>query len=126
MPSGPPSVFLVDDNATFLRHAERFLGRDGALEVVGTATSVAAAVPRLRELRPAVVLLDLFMPGTDGIQGIPIVLEAAPEAVVVMLTMHAGLAYREQALAHGAHGFVTKTDLVVGLRAEIARLVPWT
>ena len=126
MPGSPASVsrrvLLIDDDATFLRHAERFLSQDDALRVVGTATSADEGVVLARSLRPDVVLLDLSMPETDGFAALPMLLEASPGSAVVALTMLEDERYRERARALGAAGFVPKSRLVEDLRSEIDRL----
>ena len=62
----PISVFLVDDNVTFLRIAARFLRGHREIAIVGTASSGEEALEQVSDLRPEVILLDLNMPGIGG------------------------------------------------------------
>ncbi|MDT0632231.1 response regulator [Rubrivirga litoralis] len=119
-----PAVLLVDDDATFLQHAARFLGQGGAVRVVGTARSADEGVALAQSVRPDVVVLDLSMPDTDGFAALPIFRAAAPGAAVVVVTTHEGSHYRTRALALGAAGFVPKRRLVDDLLPEIVRLCP--
>ena len=116
------SVLLIDDDTTFLRHAERFLRRDQTLRVVGTASSAEEGVALARALQPDVVLLDLSMPEVDGFAALPDLREAAPYASVVALTMLDDARYRERALSRGADEFVPKNRLVEELQGVLADL----
>ena len=116
------TVLLIDDDATFLRHARRYLERESSLAVVGAASSAAEGEALAQRLRPDVVVLDLSMPETDGFALIPRLAEAAPGAAVVVLTMLEDDRYRERALGLGADAFVAKSRLVEDLLAEIDRL----
>lgn len=118
----PRTVLLIDDDATFLRHAQRYLGRDDTLCVVGTASSAEEGVALARSLRPDVVLLDLSMPEVDGFAALPMLREAVPGSSVIALTMLEDERYRERAQSRGAAGFVPKSRLVEDLRSEIDRL----
>ena len=124
MPRPARTVLLVDDDPTFVHHAQRFLERDGTLRVVGTAADAAGGVARARELGPDVVLLDLSMPGGGGLDALPALREAAPGAAVVVVSMHEDDASRDRSLAHGADGFVPKSRLVDDLVPEIDRVRP--
>ena len=78
-------ILVVDDHP-LTRDALAGLLTQHGFEVVGTAGSGEEAVDRARELQPQLVLLDLTMPGLDGIAALPLVREAAPQAEVVVLT----------------------------------------
>ncbi len=101
------SVLVVDDEALVRRGFEMILGSSGDVDVVGTCDgrqAVEMAVAR----RPDVVLLDIRMPGTDGLQVLDqlMLLEAPP--VVAMLTTFDTEEYLALALARGASGFLLK------------------
>ena len=119
----PRTLLLIDDDPTFLRHARRYLERDGALAVGGTATSVREGLALARALRPDLVVVDLSMTEADGFSAIPALREVVPEAAVVVLTMLEDDRYRQRALGLGADAFVPKGRLVEELRSEIARLL---
>lgn len=108
-------VFLVDDNPTFLDVAAKLLSSWPEIELVGRALSGAAAIEQHATVRPDVVLTDLFMPGTSGLETTrQLKATAAPPHVVVM-TLDDHVLYREAALAHGADGFVAKAALTTDL-----------
>ena len=116
------TVFLVDDDPTFLHHIKRFLARESTLRVVGSATTVAEALTQAHDLQPEIILLDLSMPGTDGFAAIGPLGEAAPDATIIAVTMMEEDEYRVRALRLGADGFVLKSRLVDDLIGEIDRL----
>jgi DNA-binding NarL/FixJ family response regulator len=118
----PTSVLLVDDNPTLLRILRRFLGEEEGLLVVGTAGSGEEALGKARELQPQVILLDLAMPGMDGLNTIPRLRSVLPGVGIIVLTVLEANGYREAALAAGADDFVTKADLSTDLVPAIHRL----
>ena len=118
------TILLVDDNATFLHHARRFLEQDETLQVVGTAASGPEAVEKARVLQPDLIVLDLSMPGQPGLEALPLLKQAAPLARVIALTLLDAFAYRELTLRRGADDFVSKGRMVEDLLPAIARLWP--
>ena len=84
------------------------LARAEGLTVVGEAGDGAEAVTLAREIQPDIVMLDVAMPVMDGIEALPLILEAAPRARVVMLTGFATDEFRTKALAAGAAGYLEK------------------
>ena len=111
----PISVFLVDDNPTFLRFAARFLQGCPEVELVGTASSGEDALTQFLGVEPQVVLVDLRMPGLSGFELIPRLQAAFPGVGVVALTLLDTDDYRQAALAAGADGFVSKGAMVAEL-----------
>ena len=119
------SILLVDDDPTFLRHVERFLSRNGSsLQVQAQVENAEDGVAQARALQPDLVLLDMSMPGMDGFEAIAPIREAAPDTVIIALTMMEEGEYRDRALGLGADGFVPKSRLVADLLPEIDRLRP--
>lgn len=117
----PLSLLLIDDNETFLQHAMRFLERDASLHVAATALGGLESVEKARTVQPEVILLDLSMTELSGFELIPLLLEAAPHARLVALTMLEADSYRERAFQCGAHGFVPKSRLLEELLPELGR-----
>ena len=117
-------VLIVDDHAVVRSGLRRVLDAESDIETVGEAASVERAVFEAIESKPDVVLLDLMMPGTTGIEGMPALLQAAPEAKVLVLSMQDDPRYVREAFGAGASGYVMKeaadTDVIGAIRAVAA------
>src|SRR5438270_1337959 len=88
LPIGPgvsTRILIVDDHP-LTREALSSLLKQHAFEVVGEASDGEAAIAAAQELQPDIVLLDLSMPGLDGLKALPRLRTAAPECEVVVLT----------------------------------------
>jgi DNA-binding NarL/FixJ family response regulator len=101
-------VLIVDDDDLMRAGLRAVLSSDATVEVVGEAGDGAEAPGAARRLRPDVVLMDIRMPGVDGIAATRDVLEAAPETRVVILTTFEEDDYIFGALGAGASGFLLK------------------
>lgn len=102
-------VLLVDDHAMLRAGLASVLGSDDEIEVVGEAGDGAAAVAEARRTRPDVVLMDIEMPGVDGITAISRLAQTAPETRALVLTTFDVDDYVLGALRAGAAGFLLKT-----------------
>ena len=100
-------VLIVDDHAV-VREGLAALLQTRGLEVVGVADDGAAGVRLAQLARPDVVLMDIAMPGTDGVQATRETLRACPTSRVLVLTMFDDDATVLQAMRAGAHGYVLK------------------
>ncbi len=107
----PIRLMLIDNNSTFLQILTRFLQRFPEVAVVGAAHSGEEAVSQVALLRPGVVLLDLAMPGLNGMETIPLLRQALPQAKIIILTLLGHETYRQAAMAAGADGFLAKANL---------------
>ena len=101
-------VLIAEDHSVVRGGLVELLGVTDDLEVVGTAADGAEAIELARELRPDVVLMDISMPGVDGIRATGSILEAEPEARVVMLTAFSDRDRVVAALDAGAIGYLLK------------------
>jgi two-component system response regulator NreC len=115
-------VLLVDDHVMLRAGLSMLLDAQPDLEVVGEASTGEEGVERARELRPHVVVMDLSMPGMDGLTATRLILGSiTPPPAVLVLTMHAEEEYLLPVLDAGASGYVTKSgaddDLVRAIRA---------
>ncbi len=99
-------VLLVDDEATFRETLAKLLRRRGL--TVFTAASGEEAIERLAERNPDVVVLDLKMPGLDGLATLRRITELEPRAKVVMLTGHGSIDAGVEALRATAWDFLLK------------------
>jgi DNA-binding NarL/FixJ family response regulator len=101
---------LVDDHAQFVDSLAQFLAVDARLEVVGRTGSGAAALERVAELSPDLVLIDLSMPDMDGLETTRRLKRLSNAPRVIILTLHDQSPYRAAARLAGADGFVSKSE----------------
>ncbi|MFJ2444247.1 response regulator [Streptomyces sp. NPDC087658] len=101
-------VLLVDDHQVVRRGLRTFLEIQDDIEVVGEASDGAEGVARTEELRPDVVLMDIKMPGTDGIEALRRLRELANPARVLIVTSFTEQRTVVPALRAGAFGYVYK------------------
>ncbi|MFE7430381.1 response regulator [Streptomyces sp. NPDC014735] len=101
-------VLLVDDHQVVRRGLRTFLEIQDDIEVVGEASDGAEGVARTEELRPDVVLMDIKMPGTDGIEALRRLRELANPAKVLIVTSFTEQRTVVPALRAGAFGYVYK------------------
>ena len=115
------SVLLADDQELVRTGLRLILGAEDDLDVVGEAADGETAVREARQLRPDVVLMDIQMPGTDGIAATRSIVRDVPGTRVVMLTTFDRSQLVYDALVAGASGFLLKDlpreQLVGGVRA---------
>jgi DNA-binding NarL/FixJ family response regulator len=102
-------VVVVDDEPMVCAHLRTILGSDPGIEVVGEAYDGAAGVEAVVRTRPNVVLMDLRMPGVDGITAIERISKLDSPPVVVVLTTFDADQYVLRALRAGAAGFLVKS-----------------
>jgi DNA-binding NarL/FixJ family response regulator len=102
-------VTVVDDEPMVCAHLRTILGSATDIEVVGEAHDGAAAVDAVLRGRPDVVLMDLRMPGVDGLAAIERIAKLAEPPVVVVLTTFDADQYVLRALRAGAAGFLVKS-----------------
>jgi two-component system response regulator NreC len=116
-------VLIVDDHAVVRSGLRKVLESEGGFEVVGEAGDMRNAVFEARVQKPDVILMDVVMPGASGIEATPAVLQEAPGAKVVVLSMQDDPRYVREAFAAGASGYVLKEaadrELVQAIR-EVA------
>jgi two-component system response regulator NreC len=117
---------LADDH-TIVRHGlQRLLDAEPDFEVLAEAGETEEAVRKVLAYKPAVIVLDLSMPGGSSLAAIPRMIEASPNTAVVVLTMEDEPRFAREALRVGALGFVLKEaadrELVEAVRAAAAGL----
>jgi DNA-binding NarL/FixJ family response regulator len=107
----PVRVLLVDDNPQFLESATTFLLANAGISVIGCAASGTEALEQVKDLQPDLVLMDVAMPGMDGIEAARRLKAEHEGAIrVVILTLHNISEYRAAAELVHADGFVTKSE----------------
>jgi DNA-binding NarL/FixJ family response regulator len=120
-PPTPVTVLIADDHPVVREGLRGMLAAEPAITVVGEAGSGDEAVAMARRHRPDVVLMDLRMPGVDGVQATAGILATAPGTRVVVLTTYETDADIVRAVEAGAAGYLLKDtprpDLVAAIRA---------
>src|SRR5579875_3190350 len=122
--SGPEPIrtLIVDDHALFRRGLEIVLVSEADIEVVGEASDGAEAVAKAGESLPDVVLMDIRMPRSSGIEACRAIKETAPSAKIIILTMSDEEEDLFEAIKAGASGYLLKDIPLdeVGRRARRA------
>jgi DNA-binding NarL/FixJ family response regulator len=118
------SLLICDDQPLILAGLRTLLGTQPDIEIIGEAADGAAAITAAARLRPDVVLMDVRMPGTDGIKATAAITSQDSAPRVLVLTTYDQDEYVFDALAAGASGFLLKdsprADLVSAVRAAAA------
>jgi len=115
----PLRVILADDHL-LVRQGLRLVLEKEQIEVLGEASDGLEAIRLIQELRPEIAVLDLDMPGLDGLAVLREAAKGSPQTRTVILTRHMEEPYAVEALRVGARGYVLKTqastDLVAAIR----------
>jgi len=101
-------VLVVDDHTLFRQGLQKVLEEYEEIRVVGEASDGREAVNRVEETSPDIVLMDIKMPRTDGIESIGIIKEKHPELRIIALSMHEDAEYVLKAVNAGASGYMQK------------------
>jgi DNA-binding NarL/FixJ family response regulator len=101
-------VLMADDHPVVLAGMRALVAADPCLEVVGEASDGRSALQLAKELRPDAAVLDISMPGMSGIEVATALRTEAPEARVLILTVHEDRAYLRQLLEAGVSAFLLK------------------
>jgi DNA-binding NarL/FixJ family response regulator len=112
-------VLIVDDHPTFRAGLRALLATDERLRVVAEASTGAAAISAVASSTPDVVLMDVHMPGVDGVEATRRIVDTAPHVAIVVLTMHDDDGTVFAALRAGARGYLLKG----APRAELLRAI---
>jgi two-component system response regulator DesR len=115
-------LVLADDQALVRGAIAALLGLEPDLEVVAEVGSGDAAVEAVLEHSPDVALLDVEMPGLDGIEAARVIRERSPGTRVLMVTTFGRPGYLKRALTAGASGFVVKETPAVQLADAVRRV----
>lgn len=124
LPAGPLRILLADDHVTVRHGLKLMIDGEPDMKVVAEASDGEAAVRQALELKPHVVVMDISMPGMNGLAATRALKKAQPDAVIVTLTRHADDAYLQELLRAGVSGYVLKrsapTELLQAIRAVAA------
>ncbi|KRE45942.1 response regulator [Paenibacillus sp. Soil724D2] len=101
-------ILIVDDQRLMREGLATIIGLEQGMEVVGTAVDGRDAYTKALEWRPDVVLMDIRMPGMDGVEGTELILRALPETKVLILTTFDDAELILRVLEKGVHGYLLK------------------
>lgn len=117
-------ILLADDHALFRQGLKSLLEAEGDFKVIGEAKDGREALRHALEAKPDVILMDIQMPGLDGVQATQEILKEWPQAKVIILTMYRQDAYVFEAVKAGARGYLLKDtdakELVDAIRRVVA------
>ena len=116
----PIRVVIAEDDTIVRAGVRLLLDAQPGIEVVGEAADGQQAIEQAGQLRPDVILMDIAMPGTNGLEATRVITERYPESQILVLTMHRSEAYFYEALRAGALGYLLKgaetSDLIEAIR----------
>lgn len=102
------NVLIVDDHPLLRQGLSRLLELEGGITVIGQASNGLEAIRLTEQLRPDVVLLDINMPGMNGIEVAKILREQHPDLGILVLTIHDDESYVNEMIRIGAGGYLLK------------------
>jgi two-component system, NarL family, response regulator NreC len=118
------TIFLADDHPIVRRGLRAVLEAEPDFTIVGEAGDGLETVRGVEQLQPAVLILDLMLPGLSGLAVLAVVRDRSPNTRVVILSMHKSRAFVAESLKKGALGYVLKEsrdeDIVAAVRAVLA------
>lgn len=101
-------VLIVDDIPETRDHLSRLLGLEREIDVAGTAGSGEEAIQLAMDLRPDIIVMDINMPGMDGIAASEIIAQRLPSTAIIMMSVHGEAQHLKQAMLAGAREFLVK------------------
>ena len=106
--NAPIRILVTDDHAVLRAGLTALLNTEPDLVVVGEAADGSECLRVAQMLQPDVILLDINMPGINGLDALPLLRQVAPQSRVLVLTMHDDITYLRQVLRSGGAGYVLK------------------
>ncbi len=117
-------ILLVDDHVPIREQVKLMLGLEPDMLVVADVGSAEAGIEAARQYRPDVVVMDIMLPGMNGINATSAILSERPETRILVLSNHTGAALVRAVLNAGALGFVSKhraaEELIPAIRSVAA------
>jgi two-component system nitrate/nitrite response regulator NarL len=123
--STPVRVLLVDDSSPW-RCATREILEDSELEFVGEAADGAEALRQAAALKPDLILLDIGLPGMDGLEVAKRIHSVLPKTTILFVSMNRSSEVIRTALTNGARGYVLKADAARELSSAIKAVLQGT
>ena len=114
----PVRVLVVDDQEVYRETARFVVDLSDGFELVGMAGTGEEGLDRARELQPDLVLMDINMPGIDGLEATRRLHADSPEVAVIVFSTHSAREFESLAIDAGAIGFIPKGDLTPAILTE--------
>jgi len=105
-----PRVIVVDDHAVIRRGVQGILGAFPEWELCGEAENGQEGVKLAETVRPEIVIMDVSMPGLNGLEATRIIHNILPDTKILLLTLHSSTELVRSAFRAGARGYVLKSD----------------
>jgi DNA-binding NarL/FixJ family response regulator len=125
------TILVVDDHRSFAELLSAALNTVAGMHCVGTAASAAEGIALAAELKPSIVVMDIQMPGQDGLQATRRIREVSPDSVIAVVTAHRNPDWISRAAHAGASAFIPKDgsltemiDVLTGVRAGHMLVAP--
>ncbi len=108
-------IVIVDDHPLFRKGLEQLIHSDGAFAVCGEAGNASEAMDVIRKLDPDLAIVDISLPGANGIELIKNIRAEFPKLPILVLSMHDESLYALRALRAGAEGYVMKHEAMANV-----------
>jgi DNA-binding NarL/FixJ family response regulator len=123
VPEAKNKVFLVDDHPLVREWLTNLIHQEDNLIVCGEAEDVAGALSGIEKTKPDVVIADISLKGSSGIELVKAVKLRAPSTAIIVLSMHDENLYAERVIRAGARGYVMKRETAQKIIAGIQRVL---
>jgi DNA-binding NarL/FixJ family response regulator len=117
------TILIVDHDPQFRVLLRKLLAQEPDLEVVGEAVDGAEGIRLDCQLRPDIIVMELIMPGVNGLEATRRIKVEHPATKIIIMTVHTDDAYVQAAEASGTDAFLVKRSLMTGLLPTIRRLL---
>lgn len=116
-------IFIVDDHAMFREGLRQLIEREADFEVCGDVASAGEALTAIPTVNPDIVIVDISLAGTTGLDLIKVIREKHEDLPVLVVSMHEESLYAERALRAGAMGYVMKQEPGKTVKAAIRKVL---
>ena len=123
LPSEKSRIFLVDDHAMFREGLRQLIDREPDLAVCGDAAEAETALQEIRRLKPDLIVVDITLGGTSGIDLIKAIKSENEDFPVLVVSMHDESLYAERSLRAGAMGYVMKQEPAKTVKTAIRKVL---
>src|SRR5260221_5807623 len=122
-PAVQKRILIVDDHPVFRRGIAALIGEQEDLTICGEADNAPTGLDAMRRLKPDLALVDISMPGANGIELIKLMLSEQPRLHILILSMHDESLYALRALRAGAKGYVMKAEAMTQVIAALRKVL---